>query len=261
MNSNENSKLIFQTDYGISEKNKITEMDYNNTHQCCLNNQMQTNKQKLLDFISDKNKLILKTYFDQKGSKDFLLKKNKALERIELNTSLENEECEKHKSNSKHKNKIRKKTTHKSPKHKRNIKSLYKENSKESFGIQNPTKKKKNKQMSSLNLNKFTINGTKNKNNVEEESTGVNKILGSKTQKGFMIPKFNSKIKNSVKNKKTNKLDENDNNDTQLSFNSDCSVDSTFFKNKKDYEKFKIFMEKEDSLITKIITELESNVN
>jgi hypothetical protein len=38
-------------------------------------------------------------------------------------------------------------------------------------------------------------------------------------------------------------------------------VDSTFFKNKKDYEKFKIFMEKEDSLITKIITELESNVN
>ena len=67
-------------------------MDNNNNQQYCLTNQLQSNKQKLLDFISDKNKLILKTYFDRKGAKEFLLKKNKALERIELDTTIENED-------------------------------------------------------------------------------------------------------------------------------------------------------------------------
>ena len=258
MNSNNNSKIISQTERN-TEKNKITEMDSNNNHKNCFFNKMLTNKQKLIDFISDKNKLILKTKFDHKGTKEFLQKKNKALERIELNSSIESEESEKDKINSNHKNKIRKKASHKSPKHKRNIKSLNKENPDESLGIQSPIKKKKNKQKSSLNINKFTINGTKDKYNVEGESTPIKKIKGSMT--GSIFPCYNSKIKSCLKNKIKNKLDVNKNNNVELSFNSDCSVDSTFFKNKNEYEKFKVFMEKEDSLITKIITELQSNVN
>jgi hypothetical protein len=180
------------------------------------------------------------------------------LEKIELNSSIEREENEKNENNSKHKNKIRKKASHKSPKHKRNIKSLNKENPDESLEIQSPIKKKKNKQKSSLNINKFTINGT-NKNIVEGESTPIKKIKGSMT--GSIFPCYNSKIKSCLKNKIKNKLDVNKINNLELSFNSECSVDSTFFKNKNEYEKFKIFMEKEDSLITKIITELQSNVN
>ena len=257
MNSSNNSKLIFQTERN-TEKNKISEMDNSNNHQNCFFNKMLTNKQKLIEFISDKNKLILKTKFDHKGSKEFLQKKNKALERIELNSSIESEENEKNENNSKHKNKIRKKASHKSPKHKRNIKSLNKENPDESFGIQSPIKKKKNKQKSSLNINKFTINGT-NKNIVEGESTPIKKIKGSMT--GSIFPCYNSKIKSCLKNKIKNKLDVNKIKNLELSFNSECSVGSTFFKNKNEYEKFKVFMEKEDSLITKIITELQSNVN
>ena len=258
MNSSNNSKLIFQTERN-TEKNKITEMDSNNNHKNCFFNKMLTNKQKLIEFISDKNKLILKTKFDHKGSKEFLQKKNKALERIELDSSIESEESEKNKNNSKHKNKIPKKASHKSPKHKRNIKSLNKENPDESFGIHSPIKKKKNKQKSSLNINKFTINVTKDKNNVEGECTPIKKIKGSMT--GSIFPCYNSKMKSCIKNKIKNKLDVNKIKNLELSFNSECSVGSTFFKNKNEYEKFKVFMEKEDSLITKIITELQSNVN
>lgn len=38
-------------------------------------------------------------------------------------------------------------------------------------------------------------------------------------------------------------------------------MDSNNFKNRNDYENFKNFIEKDDSLITEIITELESGIN
>lgn len=264
MNSTKNySKSIFRTEYGNSEKNQISEMDNNNNQQYCLTNQLQSNKQKLLDFISDKNKLILKTYFDRKGAKEFLLKKNKALERIELDTTIENEDNEKNENNLNHKNKVHKKKTHKSPKNRGKIKSLNKENTKESLGIKSfSTKKKKNKYMSSFSINKFTMNGIKNKN--ELGSTEVNNILGAMTQTSSIIPKCKNKKKVGSKNcsnKKKKKLDLNKINNTKLSFNSEYSMDSNNFKNRNDYENFKNFIEKDDSLITEIITELESGIN
>lgn len=263
MNSTNNySKLVFQTEYGNSEMNQISEMDNNNNHQYCLTNQVQSNKQKLLDFISDKNKIIFKTYFDHKGAKEFLLKKNEALERIELDSTIENEEFEKNENNSKHKDKSQKKATQKSHKNRKSIKSLNKENTKESLGIQSiTTKKKKNKHMFSLNIKKFSSSGIKNKN--EQESTGIKNIIGTMTQTGSIVPKCKNKIKIGTKNssiKLRKKLDVNMINNTKLSFNSECSVDSKVFQNKKDYEKYKNFMEKDDSLITEIITELESNI-
>lgn len=242
MNSNHNySKLIYQTEYGTSEKNQISEMENNTQHQYCLTNQEKSNKQKRLDFISDKNKLILKSYFDHKGAKEFLLKKNEVLERIDLDISIENEENQKNESSSKHKNKVRKKETHKSPKHRHKMKTLNKESTKESFGNTSPTKKKKNKYISSLNIHKFSINGPKERNKNEQESTGANKILGTMTQAESLVPKCKNKIKIGAKNsaiKIKNKLDVNMINNTKLSFNSECSVGSKIFKNKKEYEKF-----------------------
>ncbi len=263
MNLNINySKIIFQTEYGNSEMNHISSMN-NNSHQYCLTNQLQSNKQKLLDFISDKNKLILKTYFDHKGAKEFLIKKNEALERIELNSSIEDEDIEKNKRGSKHKNKIRKESTHKSPKHRKNMKSLNKENTKESLGIVKiPSKKKKNKHKSSLNVHKYTMRGTKDKNKNDQESNGTNMKIGAQT--GSIVPKCKNKLKIGAKNssiKLRKNLDVNMINNTELSLNSECSGTSKIFIDKNDYKKFKNFMEKDDSLVEEIITELESNIN
>ena len=47
------------------------------------------NRQKLLDFISDKKKLSLKSVFDHKGTKSFLSDKELAMKRIELNENIE----------------------------------------------------------------------------------------------------------------------------------------------------------------------------
>ena len=60
-------------------------------------------RQKLSDFISDKSKLSLKSFFDHKGSKAFLNGKNEALQRIELNEDIE-ENIKKKKSSKKNKN-------------------------------------------------------------------------------------------------------------------------------------------------------------
>ncbi len=58
------------------------------------------NRQKLIDFISDKKKLSLKSYFDHRGTKAFLNGKDEAMKRIELNENIE----ENIKSKKSHKN-------------------------------------------------------------------------------------------------------------------------------------------------------------
>jgi len=54
-----------------------------------LNSQQKLDiNQKLLDFISDKSKIVLKSCFDHKGSKKFLEGKSEAMKKIELNESI-----------------------------------------------------------------------------------------------------------------------------------------------------------------------------
>ena len=83
----------------IQYKYMQTEVENNNTNKIdddCKNSkylftqQKDRNNQKLLHFISDKKKLNLKSFFDQKGSEEFLSTKNEAMERIELNETIGN---------------------------------------------------------------------------------------------------------------------------------------------------------------------------
>ena len=60
----------------VKEKHFLTEKDLDN-------------RKKLLDFISDKKKLSLKSAFDHKGTKSFLSEKEVAMKRIELNENIE----------------------------------------------------------------------------------------------------------------------------------------------------------------------------
>ena len=46
----------------------------------------------MLDFISDKKKLCLKSHFDHKGAKRFLNGKDEAMKKIELNENIEENE-------------------------------------------------------------------------------------------------------------------------------------------------------------------------
>lgn len=100
MNNNTQKKIH---KYSFSEKNLFTknkivqidesEIKYLNT---------QNINQKLLDFISDKSKIVLKSCFDHKGSKQFLEGKSEAMKKIELNEFILDE-----KQNKKKKKKIR----------------------------------------------------------------------------------------------------------------------------------------------------------
>lgn len=72
-------------------RTRLSSFDTNIKERLVMTAQDLDTKQKLLDFISDKNKLSLKTNFDQKGTKEFLLEKNDALKKIELNEDIEDD--------------------------------------------------------------------------------------------------------------------------------------------------------------------------
>ena len=62
-------KIILQTEENIGNKKSSLEFVINNRD--VLTTIDLNTKQKLLDFISDKNKLTLKSYFDHKRHKSF----------------------------------------------------------------------------------------------------------------------------------------------------------------------------------------------
>ena len=90
---------ILQTEQPTN--NTCSFFDINMKERNLLTAQNIDNKQRLLDFISDKNKLSLKSYFDHKGTKEFLNGKNEAMKKIELNENIDNEECCKSKTEKK----------------------------------------------------------------------------------------------------------------------------------------------------------------
>ena len=78
------NKRFFQTE----QKEKISPFETNINQRAVLTGQNLDSCQQLFDFISNK-KFSLKTVFDHRGAKAFLNGKDKAMERIELNESIE----------------------------------------------------------------------------------------------------------------------------------------------------------------------------
>ena len=61
----------------------------------------QKDKKSLVNFISSKNKIVLKSCFDHKGAKKFLSEKQKAMDRIILEDEIPEENIEKHRKKKK----------------------------------------------------------------------------------------------------------------------------------------------------------------
>ena len=254
------SENILYTEDDI--KNIARKIPEINSDQVYLNtNQISTNHQKLLDFISDKNKLNLKSHFDHKGSDDFLSGKNEALEKIELDINIsqtqneenckinESEEINKLISKNKHKNK--------SPiiQKKKKRKLSQEEFKKSNFELEKkPSKIRKKNYKSNKQMNKHRLTETKEKNKFGEDFIFTNVFLGIKAETGSIIPKSKKredKKKKNIINVKVIK-------DTKISINSISTVDSKLFNNKKEYEKYKNFIDKDDSLLD-LISQLKSD--
>ena len=99
-------KIILQTEENIG--NKKSSLYFVLNKRDVLTTIDLNTKQKLLDFISDKNKLTLKSYFDHTGTKAFLHGKNEAMKKIELNENIEDIQIKKRKSDKKIKKKLNK---------------------------------------------------------------------------------------------------------------------------------------------------------
>lgn len=245
---NNNKKQILLTEHKKNDKNENNEnLD---KYQYLLSQQVQNNEQKLLDFISDKNKLNLNSCFDHKGSEDFLSRKNEAMGKIELNEIIEAI------TNFDRKEKIKKKKSDIVEKNK-NLRKI----SSEEFTLEN--KEETDKSKNNLKKTKYHYKSTKivnnfnfNENKLEEESTGVMNVKAIKESKSIVDKKNKSKkIKEKINNKKKQK---NNSKDKNISFESITTVDSKLFNDKKDYERYKHFYVRDDDIfIEEIIGELK----
>lgn len=220
----------------LSEKNLIktnkiakideSEMKYLNT---------QNINQKLLDFISDKSKIVLKSCFDYKGSKQFLEGKSEAMKKIELNESILDEN-----QNKKEKKKIRETNS-----------------GKLNFLINNHllSKTEENKKYISY----FSIN-----NNLKKKKIQNDEFINYKTfhEHNYTIKK---NIKSSEKKAQKKYLDSDFNNahhNLDLSLDSKVSINSQLFNNYKDYKNSTKLISKDDILFYEgLLSELKSNKN
>ena len=237
--------------YGKSSKNTIvytikTEEHTNNA--CSLTDinfkernittvQNVNNKQKILDFISDKNKLSLNTYFDHKGTKKFLMGKNEAMRKIELDEIIESFEDNRKFSNLKKRSISKKKLS----KQKSDCFNL-KRSSKKSVKIQSSKRIKLNKKLH-FNLNEHSANDERASEIPERDHNHNHKKKKSSLAK--------EKIKKNNKKEKIN---------IDKSINSINTVNSKLFNNEEEYNIFKHFMTKDDiPILEDILHELDVN--
>ncbi len=258
-----------------NERNSLNQLTTNQDNcNYLFTQEIINNNRKLLDFISDKNKLNLQTYFDRKGSEEFLLRKNEAMEKIELDETIDetiinnnknieisrpNEEI----NNKKINKKINKKKSEVVNKDK-NLETI----SEEKFDLRKNdefrggSKSVKKKQNSLQNNNKNNNNSNnkekKDKNILEEESTKV-KLVPKDVKENKTLVKRNNKLKEKINNYK---YLQNPVKETILSIETIITVDSKLFNEKKDYEHYKRFYAKdEDTLIEEIVNQLKTNNN
>ena len=223
--------------YSLSEKNLLktnklaqieeSEMKYLNTQQKFSINQ------KLLDFISDKSKIMLKSCFDYKGSKQFLEGKSEAMKKIELNESILDENQNKNK-----KKKVR-------------VHSSLKLNFLISDHLLN--KMEDNKKYISC----YSINNNDKKSKIQNEEFINNNIY---LQNNYINKK---NIKTSEKKKQKKHLDTDYNNvpnNLDLSIDSKVSLNSQLFNNYKEYKNSTKLISKDDIIFyEELLSELKSN--
>ena len=203
--------------------NNINDLSKNNINcQYLYTNQQYNTPQQIFDFISDRGKMTLKSYFDQKGSNEFLKGKREAMKKIELNENILEENNDFSPSNKqieKDKNKRKIKNTNINMKN-NNLKKNFVDDS----NIKNA---RTQTNIVRSRLNKYLDNGTE----IEESRHKSPKIGKSRSKK---------------KNKK-NGLDAN-------------SINSKFFNNYKEYQRSQKMLSREDLLIfEEIITDLKEN--
>ena len=220
---------------------RLSSCDINIKERLIMTVQDLDTKQKLLDFISDKNKLSLKTNFDHKGTKEFLNAKNEAMKKIELNEDIEEDINEKKSNTSKKKS------------HKKCVKFNLE-------GHKSPRMKIKEK---SINKNNFNRKGyslsTKHVNSKYINEN--NNIIGFSAFSKFSQWEPNTPDASYKKNRKSlsSKRIKKESINIDKSISSKITIDSKLFDDKKDFEHYKHLIIKDDdiSLIESIINELD----
>lgn len=225
--------------------NRLSDKDLN--HQYLNTNQQMSNQQQLFDFISDKGKISLKSYYDQKGSIEFLKGMSEAMQKIELNEFIieDNNEKEKEAKGKKKEKRVKfideknnfeeiKNNISNVPLNNVNIKNIrtHKDNIKQLLKDKNSIKKKTEKEEESKNNNNAT--------DIVDLRSNVNS---------------NYKIINSKRNNKAYILDDN-----EKSIDSQITVNSKLFNNYKEYQKSKKLLSREDlPLIEELLSLLKAN--
>jgi hypothetical protein len=227
-------------------RQRLSSFDVNIKERITMTAQDIDNKQKLYDFISGgKNKLSLKTHFDHKGTKEFLLGKNEAMKKIELDESIE--------ENNKIKKKVIKRKSVSNLKSNKSQKMLTKI---DSINLNNIKKRKKNSlSTKNIDIYKNKLSSIKQPHITIGFEDGIpppNLKPHTQINSGKKSRKSPYKKKNKNKKKSVN---------VDKSINSIKTIDSKLFSDKKDYEHYKQnFLNKDDtSFLEVIINELDLN--
>ena len=225
--------------FSLSEKNllkanKLAKIDETEMQYLITQQKFNIN-QKLLDFISDKSKIVLKSCFDYKGSKQFLEGKSEAMKKIELNESILGENQNKSK-----KKKIR---VHNSLK----LKPLI-----------------NNNLLNKIEDNKKYISRISTNNNYKISRLQNEEFINNNT---YLENNFSNKknIKSTDKKKHKKYLDTDNNNahnNLNLSIDSKVSLNSQLFSNYKEYKNSTKLISNDDIVFyEELLSELKSSKN
>ena len=225
--------------FSLSEKNllkanKLAQIDESEMQYLITQQKFNIN-QKLLDFISDKSKIVLESCFDYKGSKQFLEGKSEAMKKIELNESILGENQNKSKNK-----KIR---VHNSLK----LKPLI-----------------NNQLLNKMEDNKKYISHISTNNNYKISKLQNEEFINNNTYlENNYVNKKN--IKSTEKKKQKKYLDTDNNNDynnLDLSIDSKVSLNSQLFSNNKEYKNSTKLISNDDILFyEELLSELKSSKN
>ncbi len=195
------------------------------------------NKRKILDFISDKKKLSLKTFFDHKGTKAFLIGKNEAMRKIELDEIIELNEDDKKSSNLKIKSILKNKLL-KQQSDGFNLKR----STKKSIKIESSKQVKLKKKYNSLST-KNLINNKDSKNNTFKKKFvhfNLNEHLANDDRISEIYEHYNNHSHKKKKSSLIKKYNKKKRKNTNKSLNSINTVNSKLFRNEEKYNIFKI---------------------
>ena len=260
---NQNFKY-YSSSKDVIKKNNLQENIESDIKSKNLNtNQKPTINHKLLDFISDKSKLRLKSCFDHKGSKKFLDGKKEALEKIELNEFILDEE---NKNINNNKNDEKKNKNYNNNLHSIKFNSRLKDKNRNKLddinNISNnssDTEEIMNSE-TSKNGNKFMFKEKKEKKvKIQKEEDSAYNNANLETDYNINLNKNHKKLYEKRKNKKYLKKKENN---FDLSIDSQITVNSKLFNNHKEYQNSKKMISNGDlPFYEEILSELKSKKN